>query len=412
MSIAASFCTVRWALLFLICAVTSAHGAEDAVSFLERKVRDDPDDFGAQNQRATRYLDLLRLTGDNEYLSKARRAAETSVASVPAELNPAGTAVLARVQLASHQFAAARDTAKKLRELAPGKAFSLSLLGDAFFELGDYEEADRLYREFAKAEPNTVDSESRLAKLSRIHGDLAATRDHLERALKAARVLTPRIPSVEAWCTVQLGEVAFGRGDWDEAEKQYQAALGSVPEFWSATEHLAELRGAQQKYPEAIAAYEKLIARVPRPELMQALGDLYSFIGKTAEARPWHDRAAAGFSKDVEQGNVIYVHHLAGFFSDSVESPQKAVEWARKDLEMRHSVYAHDSMAWALYRSGDYTKAEAEMEKALAAGTKDAHLLFHAGMIATASGNPARGKEFLQRAGEVNPRYNAFHVHR
>ena len=412
MSIAASFCTVRWALLFLICAVTSLHGAEDAVSFLERKVRDDPDDFVAQNQLATRYLDLLRLTGDNEYLSKARRAADASVASVPAESNITGTAVLGRVQLASHQFEAARDTGKKLRQLAPDKPLWLSLLGDASFELGDYQEADRFYRDFAKAEPNTVDSESRLAKLSRIHGDLAATRDHLERALKASRALTPRIPSAEAWCLVQLGELAFVRGEWSEAEKQYQAALAILPDFWSAAEHLSELRGAQEKYPDAIASYEKLIARVPRPELMQALGDLYAFMGKSNEAKQWHERAATGYQTDVGKGSMIYVHHLAGFFSDSAESPPKALEWARKDLEMRHSVYAHDSMAWALYRSGDYAKAESEMENALAAGTKDAHLFFHAGMIATASGNPARGKEFLQRAGEVNPHYNAFHVHR
>jgi tetratricopeptide (TPR) repeat protein len=409
---AACSCTVRWPLLVLLFIAAPAYGEDGAITFLERKVQNDPDDFIAQNQLVARYLDSLRVTGDNEYLAKARRAAEASVALGTPEMNKGGLAVLAQVQFASHQFAAARDTARKLGDLEAGKPLPIGLLGDALLELGDYDEAARSYQELARIDPNSMDTESRLAKLTRIRGDLDGTRNHLNRALKAARGLTPRIPSVEAWCLVQLGQLAFSRGDWKEAEKEYQAALSLLPDFWSATEHTAELRGAQEKYPEAIASYENLIARVPRPELMQALGDLYAFEGKLKEANQWHERAAAAYFKDVEKGSVIYVHHLAGFFSDSVEVPEKSLEWARKDLEMRHSVYANDSMAWALYRGGQYAEAAAQMEKALALGTKDAHILFHAGMIATASGDPDRGKEFLRRAGEINPRYNAFHVHR
>ena len=43
---------------------------------------------------------------------------------------------------------------------------------------------------------------------------------------------------------------------------------------------------------------------------------------------------------------------------------------------------------------------------------KDAHLFFHAAMIHLAAGRTGEGKEFLKRAAEVNPRYEAFHVHR
>ena len=77
-----------------------------------------------------------------------------------------------------------------------------------------------------------------------------------------------------------------------------------------------------------------------------------------------------------------------------------------------HGIFAHDSLAWALYRNGQFDEAAAEMKKALVLGTKDSHLLFHAGMIATATGDLAKGKEFLEKAAAVNPHYNAFHVHR
>jgi tetratricopeptide (TPR) repeat protein len=355
---------------------------------------------------------LLRLTGDDAFLAKARGAAEASLASGVPELNNGGLAALARVQLASHQFTVARDTAKRLRTLAPRKSFSFAVLGDALVELGDYSEAAEAYHKFASAEPGSIDSEIRLARLTLVRGDLDAARDHFSSALKATKDLTPTSPQLLAWCCVQLGQLYFSRGDWENADRQYQAAVDAQPEYWAGLDHIAELRAAQQRYPEAIAIYEKVIARVPRPELCQALGDLYAFIGKPADAKPWHDRAAAIYLKAGEHGEALYWHHLAGFYSDSVDKPDEALKWARKDLEIRHSIFAHDSMAWALYRSGQFAEAEGEMKKALALGTKDAHLFFHASMIATGNGDLGRGKEFLRRAAEVNPRYNTFHVHR
>ncbi len=399
-----------WLFLFAFALVSSAIGGDAALSFLENRVKKDPGDFVAQNQLASRYLDLLRVTGDDEYRAKARRAAEASVASGVPELNNAGLAALARVQLASHQFAAARDTAKRLQALAPQKSFGI--LGDALLELGDYDEAADAYEKLARAEEGSLDSESRLARLALLRGELNAACEHFRNALKATKDLTPPAPELGAWCNVQLGQLYFSRGDWENADKQYQAALGALPDYWAALEHVAELRAAQQRYPEAIALYEKVIARVPRPEFCQALGDVYLFMGKPAEAKPWHERAAAIYLKATEHGEALYNHHLAGFYSDSVENPTEALKWARKDLEMRHSVFAHDAMAWALYRDGQFAEAAAEMKKALALGTKDGHFFFHASMIATAKGDLAAGKEFLRQAAEVNPHYNNFHVHR
>jgi tetratricopeptide (TPR) repeat protein len=400
-------------LFFALALVPRTQGADAALSFLENRVRSDPDDFIAQNQLAARYLDMLRMTGDDAYLAKARRAAEASVASGVPELNNAGLAALARVQVASHQFAAARDTAKKLRAIAPAKSFAFAILGDALIELGDYREAADAYQKLAHSDESEIDIEPRLARLAVVRGEIKKAHEHFRNSLQAAKDLsTPASALVTAWCCVQWGQLYFSCGDWENAEKQYQAALAAVPDYWAALDHLAELRGAQQKYPEAIDLYKKVVSRVPRPDLCQGLGDLYLFSGKSAEAKPWHERAATLYLKSAEQGNLLYYHHLAGFYCDSVEKPDEALKWARQDLDSRHSIYTHDAMAWALYRDGQFAEAASEMKKALALGTKDSHLFFHASMIATANGDLAGGKEFLRRAGEVNPHYNRFHVHR
>jgi hypothetical protein len=68
--------------------------------------------------------------------------------------------------------------------------------------------------------------------------------------------------------------------------------------------------------------------------------------------------------KNAAAGNAHYFHHLAGFFSDTEEDPVvEAPKWARRDLELRHSIAAEDAFAWALYRGGDFAHAAEVSEK-------------------------------------------------
>jgi tetratricopeptide (TPR) repeat protein len=209
-----------------------------------------------------------------------------------------------------------------------------------------------------------------------------------------------------------LGEIHFRTGNLAQAEAEYQAALQQKPDSFLALEHLAELRAAQARYDEAIELYQKVIARVPRAEFFQALGDLYVFMGKPDEAKPWHGRALDAYLKSIELGNSHYLHHLANFYSDAEENTAEALHWAYKDLEVRHSIYAYDALAWALYKNGEHAKARDTMKKALALGTKDAHLLYHAGLIYSRAGDIKQGQAYLKQTVAINPAYNAFHAHR
>jgi cytochrome c-type biogenesis protein CcmH/NrfG len=46
------------------------------------------------------------------------------------------------------------------------------------------------------------------------------------------------------------------------------------------------------------------------------------------------------------------------------------------------------------------------MKEALRLGTRDARLLYHAGMIARAAGNAAEARDYLQRALDLSPRFD------
>jgi tetratricopeptide (TPR) repeat protein len=380
--------------------------------FLEDRVQRDPDDITAQNRLADIYLQRLRETGDFEWLRRAGEAACRSLASVPAEQNATGQFMQARVEYESHHFAVARDLATNLTKIEPGKSRGFALLGDALLEFGELDQAAAAYGEMQKRKGDPIEAETRLARLDLVRGASDSARMHFEKAIEAARQLSTPSPEIIAWCLVQSGQLSFNLGQWDAAEKNYQAALTERPDDIGALEHLAEVRAAQEKYEEAIALYEKVIARTPRPEFWQALGDVYAAMGKLTSAGTWHAKARDAYLKNAAEGNDHYFHHLAGFFSDTEENPAEALKWARRDLELRHTAASEDALAWALYRSGEFAQAAETANKMLARGTKDAHILGHAGMIFLAAGEPARGKKLLAEAAGINPRHGLFHVHR
>ena len=242
-----------------------------------------------------------------------------------------------RIELCSHRFSEARESAEQLRRLMQDETYALQLLGDALFNLGDYAEARRAWSQVRPA-GNELAMEPRLSQLDWVQGNAPRARQRLENVLQSAEKNAPEFSEIAAWCHVQIGELAFKLGDWEAAESHFKDALLKQPDYYAGLDHLAELKGAEGKIDEAIALYSRLIERVERPEFWQALGDLYLFAGKAGEARPWHVRALGGYLASVKRGEIFYLHHLAGFYSDSLNQPEEAIQWARRDLTLRHGI--------------------------------------------------------------------------
>jgi hypothetical protein len=84
-----------------------------------------------------------------------------------------------------------------------------------------------------------------------------------------------------------------------------------------------------------------------------------------------------------------------------------AVNWARRDLELRENFATQSALAWALYRNAELDEARGWIDRALASGVVDAHLLFRAAKIYAGVG----GRHLLQHATRLNPFVQRFHVH-
>jgi tetratricopeptide (TPR) repeat protein len=87
-----------------------------------------------------------------------------------------------------------------------------------------------------------------------------------------------------------------------------------------------------------------------------------------------------------------------------------ALELARKELELRQDVYTWDTLAWVLYKNGQFKHADDAMNKALRLHTLDPMLLFHAGMIEHSLGLDSLAKSNLHAALKINPQFHIFYA--
>jgi len=394
------------ALLVAAGLISPAASAGNAtLAFLEQRVATDPLDSVAQARLAYEYVNAMRSSGDLAYLQRAELAARASLKSVAAPRNPEGITALAMALYESHRFKEALQLAQQAAHIDPGNLMTALLIGDAQYELGDYQTAERTYMQLAGGRARDVVS-LRLARLAAARGESQAATERLSGLLRSAD------EPLQLHVRLQLAELHFARGDFTQARVHLQAAQQLDPNSYAVQEHLAELHAAEGRFADAETLYRKVIARVPRPELMHALGDLYQLMEQPQAAREWLQRAKAGYLHSAQQGNAHFYHHLASYFSDSDPQPEQALRWAREDLKVRDSAAAYDGLAWALYQNHEYQAAAQAMDRALMAGARGAHLLFHAGTIYTNAGRIAQGRKLLQQALAINPRYNTFHVHR
>jgi tetratricopeptide (TPR) repeat protein len=344
------------------------------------------------------------LTGDPAELAAAGPAIERAItaATRSGDLH----LLQAKLALKLHRLAEVRRRLD-LVEAEGGCAESTALRADLAVQEGRYAEAAQVYQA-ALRQDRTWDTLARLAHLEAKLGDSEGA----ERRLVEARdELTAKEMRAFAWVEIQRGMLDFSRGQLDDAGGHYRVAARAYSGYWLVEERLAELAAAQGSVPEAIDRYHALVTRRPRPELQQALGELYHLLGDAEAARTWSERARRAYLASAARGEVHYYHHLADFYSDVQAHGGEAVRWAAADLALRPNAETRAAMAWALHLAGRTLEAVDLIEQALSTGWVDARFFAWAATINAAAGNVAAAEHHAASAREWNPLVTSFHAH-
>jgi tetratricopeptide (TPR) repeat protein len=367
-------------------------------------------DFVSATQWGVNEISLGRATGDVTAYLRADAAFDAALASFSGL--PAATDYKASVLVSLHRFVQARDLAAAEVASIPNDPTALATLGDADLELGDLAGARDAYTRASALGPSA-------ALLVRV-GHLAFIAGDKQTALQDAKAAVPAADDEgaegerAAFYRYQLGETLISTGDRSAAAAAYADALEQDPRSFLALSGLARVAAADGDLGKAIDLLSQAIGIVPQPEFLARRADLYTLRAGPGDAKRSADDLATveAIAKLAGEAANVYDRTLSLYLSNHGLEPERALQLARDELEVRKDVYGYDAYAWALLANGQAADANAAMAAALAFGTRDAKLYYHAGMIAAALGALDVARADLRLALSLDPSFDPFQAQR
>lgn len=365
---------------------------------LQSRVRRVPKDAQSLTLLGLAYEQRARETGDPSYYVKADGVLHAALAVTPTSM--LATSGLGSLALSRHQFRRALALGRKSLAQSPSTARNYGVIGDALLELGRYSEAFHNFDTMTRLRPS-LSAYARISYARELRGDRAGAVSAMLLAVDAAKGQ----PEPMAWTRVQLGKLYWNAGRSADAERAYREALAVFPGYVYALDQLALVEAGKGRVPQAIALEREAVDRIPLPQFVGTLGDLYATAGKPALAAKQAalmgaiDRllAASGVRTDLESTlyDTDHGRKLAGI-----------VARARAARADRPSIDGDDTLGWALTRTGRCAEGLAWAQRSLRLGTQDPLKLFHLGMAQRCAGQPAAARASLRRALALNPRFS------
>ena len=195
--------------------------------------------------------------------------------------------------------------ARRERATRPGHWEERIPLGALLADLGEFDEADRIYVEALRTYPDVS-------------------------------------PFGPAWASFQLGMLwgeTVPAPEVGRAAKWYRTAIDYLPCYVKARVHLAELYLDDGRTHDAIALLAPALESGD-PEVSWRLADIAHAAGCAREAALHLAAARSGFEALLAKHPLAFADHGAEFYSDSGGDPPRALELARLNLANRQTARA------------------------------------------------------------------------
>jgi tetratricopeptide (TPR) repeat protein len=385
--------------------LSDAPDVSDSIAQFEARARANPAAYLDLVILGDLYLERARQTGNVEDIGRGQTAFRAALDIVPA-YGPALAGYGASLYSA-HDFAGAVEWSARVPAGTDAYLRAQGTIGDAHLSTGDYGQAEPAYNRLAEQAPG-ASSRARLAQLAYVKGNP----DEAIRLAKAAAVdayLSGASPSPMAWHIYRVADLLFSTGGMGDAASYFESALQLDPRHYPSLAGLARVRVAQGRHDDAVRLLVRAVEIVPQPSLLAALGDVYTLTGRVREAEAQYATVAA-IAQLSGPGGAVYNRELATYYADHDLNHSEAVRLAAGEIAFRKDVQGYDALAWALYRAGRHEEAADAAGRALALGTLDASMRYHAGLIYAALARNDEARAELDLTLRINPHFSILHA--
>jgi tetratricopeptide (TPR) repeat protein len=379
-------------------AETSPADTPALVAKLQATLRGNPNDLTALDSLGLAYQQRARETGDPTYYTKSDEALHRALALAPRDL--IATSGLGSLALSRHRFREALVLGRRAHAISPTTARNYGVIGDALVELGRYHAAFKTFDTMASIQPG-LSSYARISHARQLLGDIPGAISAMKLAVDAGQGQG----EADAWTHVQLGLIYLSVGRYRAAAAQDREALFVFPEYAYALDALARAEAGLGRYGSAIDFEQQAVNRIPLPQYVSTLGDLYGATGRPGLARKQYE--LIGIIQRLLVANGVKTDLETALFNvDHKIKLQASLALARLAWRERPSIDGDDVLAWALERTGHCGEALRYSKRALRLGTLDALKFFHRGMIEDCLGHAAAKRAWLSRALRLNPTFS------
>ena len=372
----------------------------------EARVRAHPKDAQSWAVLGTAYVEQGRRTADATNYPRAERALRTSL-KVREKGNAAALDGMAALANARRDFRSARTWGRAALKLAPKRWSTYPLLIDAYTGLGDYKAAKKTLDRLLELHPGAAAVRARAAALYRDRG----WREDAAAALFDAAAAAGTPAEQAAWLE-RSGQLAFERGDLEEALRHFRAAVLLDPDQRAAQAGQGRTLAALGRTTEALNAYRVALDKQPCPQYALELGELYESLGMADAARAEYDVLGTRVQDEVAGG--VDDDLVLGVFEADHGDAQAAVRLLRAEWRRQPGTEVADALGWALHMAGDDKQAlkfaMAATDKVHGGAVRSALYAYHRGMIEQELELAWPARRHLQEALRINPYFSPLRV--
>lgn len=167
-----------------------------------------------------------------------------------------------------------------------------------------------------------------------------------------------------AWLHVQQGIAHLRHARVAEARRFFAAAHARLPQYYLATEHLAECEASLGNLDAARVLYRAVIEQTGNPEFVAALAGVEREAGNEAEAERLQAEALQGYEALLARHPAAFGQHAAEFLIE-IGQAERADALARQNLELRRDVGSWILQAQTAQAVGDLPRACAARNRAV-----------------------------------------------